>query len=78
MRTAVVERAPAVEERLERLEHRVRELQTAVVAIVRHLGIEDHVAAAERSRLDEIRSLGESPHERLLELYSTHPPARRG
>jgi hypothetical protein len=61
------------EERITRLEHRVRELQTAVVAIVRHLGIEDQVAAAERTRLGEIRAKGETPTERLIELYSTPP-----
>jgi hypothetical protein len=60
-------------ERITRLEHRVRELQTAVVAIVRHLGIEDQVAAAERTRLGEIRAKGEAPTERLIELYSTPP-----
>jgi hypothetical protein len=58
-------------ERITRLEHRVRELQTAVVAIVRDLGIENQVAAAERTRLDEIRAKGDSPDERLIELYST-------
>ncbi len=56
--------------RITTLEHRVRELQTAVVAIVRHLGIEDQVAAAERARLDEISIKGEAPRERLIELYS--------
>jgi hypothetical protein len=61
------------DERITKLEHRVRELQTAVVAIVRHLGIEDHVAAAERARLEEIRAKGETPDARLLELYSTLP-----
>jgi hypothetical protein len=60
-------------ERITRLEHRVRELQTAVVAIVRHLGVEDQVAAAERTRLGEIRAKGEAPTERLIELYSTPP-----
>jgi hypothetical protein len=60
-------------ERITRLEHRVRELQTAVVAIVRHLGIEDEVAVAERTRLGEIRAKGEVPTERLIELYSTPP-----
>jgi hypothetical protein len=57
------------DERITRLEHRVRELQTAVVAIVHHLEIEDQVAAAERARLDEINVKGEVPHQRLLELY---------
>jgi hypothetical protein len=61
------------DERITKLEHRVRELQTAVVTIVRHLGIEDHLAAVERARLDEIRALGETPDERLIELYSTPP-----
>jgi hypothetical protein len=68
------ERTMTDEARITKLEHRVRELQTAVVAIVRHLGIEDHVAAAERARLGEIAAKGETPEERLLELYST-PPA---
>ena len=61
------------DERITKLEHRVRELQTAVVTIVRHLGIEDHLGAVERARLDEIRALGETPDERLIELYSTPP-----
>lgn len=61
------------DERITRLEHRVRELQTAVVAIVRHLGIEDQAAAAERARLDEIKVKGDAPSERLLELYETPP-----
>lgn len=61
--------------RITKLEHRVRELQTAVVAIVRHLGIEGQVAAAERARLGEIASRGETPEERLIELYSTPPPS---
>ena len=34
------------EERITRLEHRVRELQTAGVAIIEHLAIEGRVAAA--------------------------------
>jgi hypothetical protein len=59
--------------RITRLEHRVHELQTAVVVIIRHLGIEDQVAAAERARLDQIRVRGEVPRERLLELYATRP-----
>lgn len=65
------------DERLERLEHRVRELQTALATIVRHLGIQEEVAAAERARLDEIRLLGEpeAPAERLLTLYSEQPGA---
>jgi hypothetical protein len=52
------------------LEHRVRELQTAVATIVRHLGIEHDVTAAERARLDEIRAKGNVPSEHLSELYS--------
>lgn len=63
------------DERITRLERRVRELQTAVVAIVRHLGIEDRVAAAERGRLDEIKAKGDSPDERLIALYSIPPRA---
>jgi hypothetical protein len=58
--------------RIERLEHRVRELQTAVVQILKHLGIEHEAAEAERARLDQIRLEGtdEAPTERLIELYS--------
>jgi hypothetical protein len=58
--------------RIERLEHRVRELQTAVVTILKHLGIEHEAADAERARLDQIRleGTGEVPSERLIELYS--------
>jgi hypothetical protein len=37
------------DERITRLEHRVRELQTAVVVIIEHLAIEGHVAAKERA-----------------------------
>ena len=62
--------------RITRLEHRVHELQSAVVVILRHLGIEHQVAAAERARLDEIRVKGEIPRERLLELISTPPSPR--
>ncbi len=58
------------DERLARLEHRVRELQTAVVAIIEHLGIEGQVAAAERARLDQSRFKGDVPRQRLMELYS--------
>lgn len=62
------------DERLERLEHRVRELQTAVATIVRQLKIEDQVGAAERARLDEIRLADEpeAPVSRLITLYSEH------
>jgi hypothetical protein len=61
------------QERLTVLEERVRELQTAVSTIVRHLGIEHDVLEAERARLDEIRLLGEpdAPRKRLMELYET-------
>ncbi|MGO9794447.1 MAG: hypothetical protein ACLP8S_34470 [Solirubrobacteraceae bacterium] len=63
-------------ERIELLEHRVRDLQTAVVAIVQHLGIEQRVASVERARLDEIRLSDEpeGPRERLIALYSTQRP----
>jgi len=62
------------EERIARLEHRVYELQTAVVTIVHHLGIEHQVAAAEKRRLDEVRAMGDAaPSKTLLELYSTSP-----
>jgi hypothetical protein len=59
-------------ERIELPEHRVRELQTAVVAIVQHLELEHLVAAVERTRLDEIRLSDEpeTPRERLIALYS--------
>jgi hypothetical protein len=60
-------------EQIAMLEHRVRELQTAVVTIVRHLGIEHDVTAAERARLDEIKAKGDMPREHLSELYSTQP-----
>jgi hypothetical protein len=60
-------------DRITRLENRVRELQTAVVAIVRHFGIEDQVAAPQRTRLGEIRAKVEAPTERLIELYSAPP-----
>jgi hypothetical protein len=60
-------------EQVAMLEHRVRELQTAVVTIVRHLGIEHDVTAAERARLDEIKAKGDVPTEHLSELYSTPP-----
>jgi hypothetical protein len=56
-------------ERIERLEHRVRELQTAVLTMVRELDLVESVASAERARLDEVRFRGERPDERLLELY---------
>jgi hypothetical protein len=52
------------------LEHRVRELQTAVVTLVKHLELERDVVAAERKRLDEIRLSGEAdaPVHRLMGL----------
>ncbi len=59
--------------RITRLEHRVHELQTAVLVLVRHLGLEEQLAAAERARLDEIRVKGEVPRDRLLELHSAQP-----
>ncbi|MGO9320038.1 MAG: hypothetical protein ACLQBY_04430 [Solirubrobacteraceae bacterium] len=61
------------DERITMLEHRVRELQTAVATIVRHLGIEQEVTAAERARLDEIRAKGNTPSEHLSELYAAPP-----
>jgi hypothetical protein len=39
-----------------RLERRARELQTAVVAIIEHLEIEEQVAAAERSGQTSVAS----------------------
>jgi len=62
--------------RISRLEHRVHELQSAMIVLVRQLGFEENVAAAERSRLDMIRVRGEVPRERLLELLSTPPQQR--
>jgi hypothetical protein len=66
------------EDRIRLLEHRVRELQTAVVAIVRYLGIGRQVAEVERAQLDEIRLSRdpESPRERIIELYRG-PPSER-
>ena len=60
--------------RIELLEHRVRELQTAVAAIIQHLGIEERVTEVERARLEEMRRAGEreAPTERLVELYGAH------
>lgn len=55
---------------VETLENRMRELQSAVAVIVRHLGIEDQVTAAERARLDLIRAKGKLPSEHLSEIYS--------
>ena len=57
------------EERIALLEHRVRELQTAVAAIVRHLGINHLIDAAERARLDEVKARGDLPSQHLSELY---------
>lgn len=69
------ERIELLEDRMQEIElldQRVRELQAAVVAMIRHLGIEHQVAKAEQARLDEIRLTGEpdSPNKRLMELYS--------
>jgi hypothetical protein len=60
-------------ERITRLERRVRELQTAVAAIIEHLELEEQVAAAERSRLDRRRFKDDVPRERLIELYGVPP-----
>ena len=54
----------------ETLEDRVRELQSAVAVIVRHLGIEHDVTAEERARLDTIRAKGKLASEHLSEIYS--------
>jgi len=59
--------------RITRLEHRVHELQVAIVVILRHLEIEEKAAAAERARLDQSRIKGEVPRDRLLEMYSAPP-----
>ncbi|HYB24117.1 MAG TPA: hypothetical protein VED41_09990 [Solirubrobacteraceae bacterium] len=62
------------EERITKLEHRVRELQTAVVTLIHHLQLEHEVASAEKRQLDEIRALGDAaPTKSLLEQYSTSP-----
>jgi hypothetical protein len=61
-------------QRIERLEHRVHELQTALASVVRRMGLEEQVAGDERARLDEIKFTGEIPDRRLLELY-TRPHA---
>ena len=63
----------ADEDRVTVLEHRVRELQTAVAVIVRHLGIEHEVTAAERARLDEVKAKGDLPSQHLSELYDAPP-----
>ena len=55
------------------LEERVRELQTAVATIVRHLGLEHDVNAAERARLDEVEAKGDFPSEHLSEIYGKQP-----
>jgi len=55
------------------LEERVRELQTAVATIVRHLGLESEATAAERARLDEVKAKGDFPSEHLSELYGRRP-----
>ena len=59
------------DQRIRVLEHRVRELQTAMVAIVHELGIEQRLVALELTRLEEIRRTGEAeaPTARLIELY---------
>ncbi len=49
------------EERIVTLEHRVRELQTAVATLVRHLRLEHEVDAAERAHLDELGTDGGQP-----------------
>jgi len=63
------------DERIARLERRVRELQTAVVAIIEHLEIVEHVEAAEQSRSDKRRFRDDVPRERLIELYGVPPLA---
>ena len=56
-------------ERNTRLERRVRELQSAVVAIIEHLEIEEQVAGTEQSWSDKRRFKVDVPRERLIELY---------
>jgi hypothetical protein len=61
------------EERIVTLEHRVRELQTAVATLVRYLRVEHEVGAAERAHLDEIRmGVDDVPSRHLSELYDRH------
>lgn len=63
---------------IELLEHRVRELQTAVATLVRQLGLQQQVAAAERAELDLIhrRAHDDVPSSRLIELYTAPPHAQ--
>lgn len=60
------------QKRIELLENRVRELQTAVTTVIRRFGIEHEVLEAERARLDELRFTGDpdAPTSRLMVLYS--------
>jgi len=58
------------DERISSLEHRVRELQTAVAAMVRHFGIEYEIDAAERARIDKIGAEGNVPSRHVSELYA--------
>ena len=63
-------------ERNTRLERRVRELQSAVVAIIEHLEIEEQVAGTEQSWSDKRRFKVDVPRERLIELYGVPRVAR--
>ena len=61
------------DERIITLEHRVRELQTAVATIVGYLRIGHEIDAAERAHLDEIRmGADDFPSRHLSELYDRH------
>ena len=64
------------EERIVMLEHRVRELQTAVATLVRYLRLEHEVDGAERAHLDELRrGIDDVPSRHLSELYDRHSQA---
>ena len=64
------------DDKIQRLEHRVHELQTAVAEIIDHFGLQDRIAAVERARLDELRLTGEpeAPVNRLMVLYERPHP----
>ena len=40
-----------------------------MATIIRHLGLQTQVTAAERARLDEVRVRGDAPTQHLSELY---------
>lgn len=59
-------------ERIAKLEHRVRELQTALATLITELRLQGEVTAAERRRIDEFAFNPNRPADSLLELYSTY------